>query len=72
VVEVVVREAELEDARAAAAVYMSSAEHHHALDPEFYRVPAIEAVASRYRERIPQDPHGSVLLVAVVDATRSA
>jgi ribosomal protein S18 acetylase RimI-like enzyme len=66
VVEVVVREAELDDVEAAAAVYVSSAEHHHALDPEFYRVPAIDVVASHYRELLRQDPHASVLLLAEV------
>lgn len=66
VVDVVVREAEVEDAEAAAAVYVSSAEHHSALDPDFYRVPATDAVVSRYRERIPEDARDSVLFVAEV------
>ena len=62
-VNVVVREAALHDAEAAAAVYVASAEHHHSLDPSFYRVPSLDAVASRYRERIPDADDDSVLLV---------
>ena len=61
-----IRPARVEDADAAAAVYVASAEHHHGLDPVLYRVPAVEAVAARYRDRIPGDDDTSELLVAEV------
>lgn len=62
--DVVVREATVEDAAGAAGVYVASAEHHHEIDPDLYRVPPTEAVVARYRERIPDDDGESVLLVA--------
>lgn len=66
-VDVVVREAGIEDAEAAATVYVSSAEHHHALEPTFYRVPASEGVVARYREQLREGPGDSVLLVGEVE-----
>lgn len=65
--DITVREATVEDAEGVAAVYVSSAEHHHAIDPDFYRVPATEAVVARLRERIPDEADDSVLLVAQVN-----
>jgi GNAT superfamily N-acetyltransferase len=64
---VTVREATVDDAEGAAAVYVASAEHHHDLDPSFYRVPTMDAVVVRYRERLPESGDDSVLLVAEVD-----
>lgn len=65
--EITVRPASADDAEAAAAVYVSSAEHHRQLDADLYRVPDTAVVAARYRERIPQAGDESVLLVAEVD-----
>lgn len=62
-----IRPARVGDAEAAAAVYVASAEHHHALDPDLYRVPDVEAVAARYRDRIPAVDEAAELLVAEVD-----
>jgi ribosomal protein S18 acetylase RimI-like enzyme len=62
---VLVRPAELPaEAEALAAVYVSSAEHHAALDPELYRVPLLEAVVARYRQATPEP--GRIMLVAEV------
>src|SRR5262245_20017579 len=52
------------DAAALARIYVSSAEHHAGLDPERYRVPALEAVADRYRQAAPEA--GELILVAEV------
>ena len=45
-----IRELESEDAESAARLYVQSAEHHVGLDPDFYRVPALEAVVAHYKE----------------------
>jgi GNAT superfamily N-acetyltransferase len=48
-----------EDAESAARLYIQSAEHHAQLDPDFYRVPALEAIVAHYRElaeRIKTEP----------------
>jgi GNAT superfamily N-acetyltransferase len=53
------------DADALARVYVSSAAHHARLDPGFYRVPPVHAVAERYRSG-PAGPRPD-LLVAELD-----
>lgn len=48
-----------EDAESAALLYIQSAEHHAELDPDFYRIPALEAVVAHYKEvaeRIKTEP----------------
>lgn len=70
--DLVVRSARPEDADAAAAVYVASAHHHCTLDPDLYRVPDVEVVAARYRERIPDADNESELLVADIDGQVAA
>ncbi|WP_158564008.1 GNAT family N-acetyltransferase [Jiangella anatolica] len=53
-----------DDAEALARVYVSSAAHHLALDPDRYRVPPVDAVVERYRE---PRPAGERILVARLD-----
>lgn len=53
------------DADGLARVYVSSAAHHARLDPGFYRVPTMDAVAERYRSG-PAGPRPD-LLVAELD-----
>jgi len=62
-----VRHARSTDAGDAAAVYVSSAEHHHQLDPTLYRIPDLDAVTSRYRDRLPTTDQGAALLVGDLD-----
>lgn len=48
-------------------------DHHHCtLDPDVYRVPDVEVVAARYRERIPDADNESELLVAEIDGQVAA
>lgn len=59
-----------EDAESAARLYIQSAEHHVRLDPDFYRVPPLEAVVAHYEdvtERIQTEPFNC--FVAESDAT---
>ena len=65
---VVIRTASPTDADALADVYLSSARHHQALDPEFYTVPDRDAVVRHLREVLESDGDGvAVRLVAEVD-----
>ncbi|SDT64161.1 GNAT family N-acetyltransferase [Jiangella sp. DSM 45060] len=52
------------DADALARVYVAGAAHHVGLDPHRYRVPPLDAVARRYRERRPDRAR---ILVARLD-----
>lgn len=45
-----IREATRKDAHGIAQVYLESAEHHAALDPERYFVPDVSSIVSRYQE----------------------
>jgi ribosomal protein S18 acetylase RimI-like enzyme len=54
-----IREFTSQDAESAARLYIQSAEHHAELDPDFYRVPALEAVVAHYQDmakRIKTEP----------------
>lgn len=63
-----IRAATIEDADAMADVYISSARHHAALDPEFYTVPDREAVVRHLREALGLGDSAKVVrLVAEVD-----
>lgn len=63
--EIPIRAARLpKDADGLARVYMSSAEHHAALDPDRYHVPSLAAVAWRHRE---PGPGGEQILAAYGD-----
>ena len=48
---ITIRPAAAEDAEGITRTYMESSEHHARLDPERYRVPEVDAIAARYRER---------------------
>jgi ribosomal protein S18 acetylase RimI-like enzyme len=50
---VTIRQAAPADARAIAAVFVDSAEHHARLDPLRYHVPAMDAIEARYAEERP-------------------
>lgn len=64
----IVRAATADDVEALADIYVSSARHHAALDPEFYAVPDREAVATHLRQELSAEGAGSVIrLVAEVD-----
>lgn len=45
-----IREFTSQDAESVARLYIQSAEHHAELDPDFYRVPALEAVVAHYQD----------------------
>ncbi|MFP4552534.1 MAG: N-acetyltransferase family protein, partial [Actinomycetota bacterium] len=54
-----IREFTSQDAESAARLYIQSAEHHAELDPDFYRVPALEDVVAHYQDmakRIKTEP----------------
>lgn len=55
------------DAEALARVYVASAEHHAGLDPVFYRVPELGAVADRYRQDAGR-PDATLLVAEVAGA----
>ncbi len=63
---VVIRTATADDLEALADIYVSSARHHVALDPDLYVVPEPEAVAKHLRETLDLDHEKSVRLVADV------
>lgn len=62
----IVRRAVAEDAHGIARAFLESAEHHAGLDSELYVVPAVEAIAARYREGRQHPPDGceNITLVA--------
>lgn len=62
--EIVVRAATAADVDALAAVYLSSARHHAALDPGFYSIPDRAAVVARFVEQLRADEADAVELVA--------
>jgi RimJ/RimL family protein N-acetyltransferase len=62
-----IRSAALEDLEALLDIYLSSAEHHVALDPDYYRVPDRAASAQRLRGIIEDDGQESGYLAAAVD-----
>lgn len=65
---VVIRPATIDDVEALADIYVSSARHHAALDPQFYTVPQLDAVVRDLREALDvQDEARVVRLVAEVD-----
>ena len=64
---ITIRPARPEDADGITRVYLESAEHHARLDPERYSIPAVEAIAARYREgrqHPPQTEGDSITLIA--------
>ena len=63
---IAIREARPDDLGAIAAVYLESAGHHAALDPERYAVPGRSAVIEHYRKRL-DIPEGALTLVAESD-----
>jgi len=63
---VVIRTASDDDIEALVDIYVSSARHHVALDPDPYVVPEPEAVAKHLRETLDLDQEESVRLVADV------
>lgn len=65
--EPIVRRARPRDADAISDVYLDSARHHTALDPDYYREPAREDVLRRYQLELSRSVEASALLVAVVD-----
>jgi GNAT superfamily N-acetyltransferase len=63
-----IRAATADDVEALADIYVSSARHHAALDPEFYAVPDRDAVATHLQQVLSAEGAGSVIrLVAEVD-----
>ncbi len=65
---VVIRVASVDDVDVLGDVYVSSARHHTALDPEFYTVPDLHAVVRHLRDRLEHEPDADVVrLVAEVD-----
>lgn len=59
-----------DDAENAARLYLQSAEHHAGLDPDFYRVPDLEAVVAHYRELAEKTRSGPLTcFVAELDDT---
>jgi GNAT superfamily N-acetyltransferase len=67
---VVIRPASVDDVDALADVYVSSAGHHAALDPDFYAVPDRDAVVGHLRDRLKQEDDADVVrLVAELDGT---
>jgi ribosomal protein S18 acetylase RimI-like enzyme len=72
---ITIRPARPEDADEITRTYIESAEHHARLDPERYSVPAVEAIAARYREgrqHPPQTEGESITLVAELAAEYGA
>lgn len=64
---IAIRPAVSKDADGIARTFLESAEHHASLDSELYLVPAVETIATHYREgrQHPSDAHGeNVTLVA--------
>ena len=55
------------DVGAMAAIYLSMAEHHAALDPARYRVPDRDAVVARFRAELAAEEPDDLHLVAEVD-----
>ena len=66
----IIRVATIDDVEALADVYISSARHHVAIDPEFYVVPDREVVAKDLRDALGTEDEGRVVrLVAEVDGS---
>ena len=64
----VIRPASVDDVEVLANVYLSSARHHAALDPDFYVVPDRDAVVKHLREALrAEDSTRAVRLVAELD-----
>ncbi|MGH2368105.1 MAG: GNAT family N-acetyltransferase [Chloroflexota bacterium] len=64
----VIRTATIDDVEALTDVYISSARHHAALDPEYYAVPDREAVVAHLKAALGgEDDTGAVRRVAEVD-----
>jgi ribosomal protein S18 acetylase RimI-like enzyme len=67
---ITIRPAVSDDADGIARVFLESAEHHAALDPERYFVPAIDRIFSRYRDGLQhfdKPAEESITLVAELD-----
>ena len=70
-VAIAIRPAVPEDADAIACIFLESAEHHARLDPERYRVPAVDSIAERYRAGRQHPLSGSGDVVTLVAELRS-
>lgn len=60
----VIRSARPEDADRIASTFLASAGHHACLDPERYRIPAVEIIRARYHDRLAAPEASRVMLVA--------
>jgi ribosomal protein S18 acetylase RimI-like enzyme len=64
---IMIRPALAQDADGIARTFLESAEYHTRMDPERYSVPALETIATRYRERQSVDEQ-AITLVAELHA----